>query len=279
MRRPPNELIYFARSLTAPLEKAVVPRLRLPSVARTAAIPPTVVFCVGRTKYSSLLRGLREQARDAGADFWLWALDGPIAGLEDVTLGEGPGSRTDLQDQLYAKADVPDDAYVVLIDDDIEFVIGSLADLLRLSVGGGFAVTQPAHSRASITSYDWVLGKNRLVARRCSIVEAGPVVVIAPTFLDRILPNPVDFGMGWGLSLRWRQLSHPGEHFGVIDTVRIRHHGKIGVEYPHGIEPEAARARQVRAESGLPAGVSVYEMYEVWERGDEAPPWLASSPA
>jgi hypothetical protein len=273
MRRPTAGYKQAVRSLLSPLERAVVSRLPLPAIVASTPVPPAVVLCVARSRRASLVRGLDQQAHDAGARFLVWALDEPIEGLAGVTVGQGPGTRTELLNRLYAAADVGAEMYVVLVDDDVELVVSDLATLLRICAVAGFAMAQPAHVRASIAAFDFVLGRAASVARAATVIECGPLVVVSPSFRERVLPMPDDFGMGWGLELLWHQARRDDERFGLVDAVRQRHHGQIAVDYPHPVAIERDRFVTLRDAAGLTTLPNLHRVLATWTRRQPGPPW------
>jgi hypothetical protein len=273
MRWPPVGLRHAVLSSLHPLETAVVSRLALPTSVSSAPVPASVLLAVTRRRNSALVAALCEQARLAGGRCLLWALDAPVKGLENVTVGQGPGTRTELLNRLAAAADLAPDEYVVLADDDVELVVGDLATLLRVCDIARFAIAQPAHTRSSIAAFRFVVGQTRLIARSTTVIECGPLVVVSPEFRDRVLPMPDDFGMGWGLELVWHQARRDGERFGLVDAVRQRHHGAIAVDYPHPVEVERDRFIALRDAAGLANLPDLYQVLATWSRRQPHPPW------
>jgi hypothetical protein len=260
-------------SLLHPLEIAVVSRLALPASVSRAPVPASVLLAVTRHRNSALVAALCQQVRLAGGRCLLWALDDPVKGLESVTVGQGPGTRTELLNRLAAAAGLAPDEYVVLADDDVELVVGDLATLLRVCQVARFAIAQPAHSLSSIAAFRFVAGQARLVARATTVVECGPLVVVSPEFRDRVLPMPDDFGMGWGLELLWHQARRDDERFGLVDAVRQRHHGAIAADYPHSVEVERDRFIALRDAAGLANLPDLFRVLATWRRRQPHPPW------
>jgi hypothetical protein len=274
MKKPQAGYRHLARSWLRPLEMAVIPRLPLATAITDHPVPPAAMLCITRTKNAARVRALHEQARAAGAQCYLWALDEPISGLEHVTVGHGPGPKTDLINRIFDAAILAPDAYAVITDDDIEFAIGDLATLLRICDRGQFAVAQPAQVRGSLISFRFVLGRTPAVARSIKLVECGPLVVVSPGFRDRILPMPEAAGMGWGMEYQWLAARRPTERFGVIDAVRLRHHGLVGADYRQPVAAEEARARAIREGYGITGTFAeVQETFQTWFRRRATPPW------
>ena len=57
-------------------------------------------------------------------------------------------------------------------------------------------------------------------ARLTTFVESGPLVAIAPEWVDRVTAAPAWRGMGWGLELDWIDLQAEGCRLGIVDAVR-----------------------------------------------------------
>jgi hypothetical protein len=274
VRRPEGGYRHAARSLLHPVEMALIPRLPLPDAIRQQPGPPAVVLCVTRRKHSDVVLALHRQAQDAGARCYFWALDEPIDGLADMTVGTGPGPRTELLNRLAAAATVNDDDYVVIADDDVEFAVGDLAGLLRICDLGQLVLAQPTHLKASVTAYPFNHGRTLAVARVAPIVESGPLVVVGPAFRDRVLPVPDGYGMGWGLGLLWSSKQLAGERFGIVDAVRVRHRGIIGADYTDMIATETKRLHGLLDERGLSSVRDLQRSLAVWRRWQPRPPWL-----
>jgi hypothetical protein len=178
-----------------------------------------------------LLRGIVGQAQAAGISVLLWGLDGVVPGMEALTHGDGPGTRSALLSGLASEARDNGARQVIICDDDVEFVVGSLGDLVEVSVQCGFAMSQPAHTWDSNFSYTFTAGRPAILARWTDFVEIGPVLLVAEHFLDRVLPFPEGAGMGWGLEAEWSRLRTAEDRFGIVDYIRMRHLGSIGADY------------------------------------------------
>ena len=131
---------------------------------------------------------LIEPARHAGWEIALRTLDEVPPALADVTLGRGPGLRlANLNDLLEQVGGLP--RWVVLSDDDVEFVRGDVVLLVAECAAAGFGLAQPAHASGSHVSHPHTRVVRRSRARAVPYVEAGPVSVVSPTWSERVLPS------------------------------------------------------------------------------------------
>ncbi len=187
----------------------------------------------------------------AGAEVRLWALDEVAPVLAHVTAGVGPGARFALLNRLVCSL-VQRPTALVLLDDDVRFVVGDLNSLVAVGERAGLALWQPAHSATSHASFGFVRRRWGCVLRRTSFVEQGPVVVLSPAAQAVLLPLPEDLGMGWGVEARWEAgLRAAGLSLGIVDAVALRHLVPGG----SGYDRDAAEAvlRVELAASGLEA--------------------------
>jgi hypothetical protein len=183
------------------------------------------------------------------AEVRLWALDESDPALERHTVGAGPGGRWQhlgvLIDALPADIDP-----LVIVDDDVRFVVGDLVHLVRAGRAAALDVYQPAHSSASKTSFLFVRKQLLSFARRSLFVEQGPVLALSARARDVLLPPPDHEGMGWGIEARWSELAVAHDlSLGIVDAVTIRHLGPPGESYD--MEAELARLRVELAARGL----------------------------
>lgn len=191
--------------------------------------------------------------------------------LAEHTVGSGPGLRSALHTRLVQEGALARDEYLVMCDDDAAFVVGGLRDFLQIAVEGGFMVSQPAHLRDSYYTSPFTCGRPQLTARATGFVEIGPLVVIHPAFRDRVFPMREDLGMGWGAEVQWHSALRNGEHFGIVDAVRIRHCGPIGTDYDTGAE--RIRLNQALRAAGFRDSREMCTTLKRWYR------WNASEPA
>ncbi len=215
---------------------------------------------------------LIEPARHAGWEIALRTLDEVPPALADVTLGRGPGLRlANLNDLLEQVGGLP--RWVVLSDDDVEFVRGDVVLLVAECAAAGFGLAQPAHASGSHVSHPHTRVVRRSRARAVPYVEAGPVSVVSPTWSERVLPLPAWRGMGWGLELEWMDNVADGCVFGVVDRVTYLHLDPVGRTYD-----EEAERRQMavdlaaRGIDDLSAAQVTLATWRPWRR---RPPWTS----
>lgn len=197
---------------------------------RASVVPDFVVACVYRRANSAVVRGLVEGL----ADVRLWALDEPTPELARFTEGAGPGKRTELLNSLLKQSRAP---YTVIIDDDIVFRTGSIERVVVTAQRHQLDLCQPAQAPYGHVFHNITIQRRFSALRLTNFVEIGPLVVVGPRLRDRILPFPSDFGMGWGLDVRWSALCKThGARFGIVDSSVVEHLSRIGAAYDHGPE-------------------------------------------
>lgn len=223
-------------------------------------MPDGALVCVYRTRNSSLVSALTEQAREAGLEVHLWALDQEAPALAAWTRGVGPGQRLALLNRMEAQA--CRGGPLVVADDDVSFSSGSLKQLLRFARRGRLDLCQPAHASDSMATHHVTRHHPGFVARRTRFVEVGPLVVVGPTLRPTIVPFPEEYGMGWGLDVRWADLVQDGWKLGVVDRTTVRHHGPVGAEYDTG-SSEAQLSEELTAR-GLPDMGQLNETLAYW---------------
>ena len=166
----------------------------------------------------------------ADADVCLWSLDNIPESLRKVTLGSGPGSKFALLDKLIPQ--IPDDTHLVVIDDDVEIVQGSLAETLKLLDKHRVALAQPTHSRESHCTFKPLYSVPFLAWRETNFVEIGPIFIISGNFREYCLPFGIDVGMGWGLEEFWHaEAKKRGFKLAAIDRLRMTHLVPVGLNY------------------------------------------------
>lgn len=178
----------------------------------------------------------------------LWALDEIDDRLRASTVGCGPGGRLDLLNRLIESTQPTRCDLLILADDDVSFVVGDLLRCLRIGRWLGFDLFQPAHSRRSRAAHMLTRKRWFLVGRGTTFVEEGPLVVLSAAAQRRLLPFPDDFGMGWGIEVRWQEFASE-LRFGVVDAVALRHE-RPG-EYGYDAVSERSRLRAELARAGL----------------------------
>ena len=224
----------------------VLDPLRLVSLS-SRAVPPALFACVYRYKNAAVVERLVAQCAHSNIQTKLWALDKTHPDLASVTVGEGPGFRFALLNRLLENA--PADNWLVISDDDVRFGQRGIATLLRTCDRFGFGLAQPAHARVrSHYSYRMTLRKSWRLARETTFVEIGPVVVIAPSAREGMVPFPEE-GMGWGVELLWYDRHLAGLRIGVIDVSPVRHLSPGGRDYDWSSENE--RLLRLLAERNL----------------------------
>lgn len=185
---------------------------------------PVAIACIYRSGNADVVRALLA-GLPSGATVRLWSLDDVPRDLAGATTGTGPGTRFQLLNRLVAT--IPPHARsgaLVLCDDDVRFVVGGVAGLVRVGRRLGFDLYQPAHSQVSYASYPSVRKQRLVVARETGWVEQGPVLALSPRAQELVLPLPEDVGMGWGVDIRWARLA--GEHgmaLGIVDAAVVWH--------------------------------------------------------
>ena len=93
-----------------------------------------------------------EPARRAGWEIALRALNDVAPELADVTVSQGPGKRLEnLNGLVELTGGLP--RFVVLCDDDVEFVRGDVVELVAECAAAGFGLGQPAHAPGSEVSH------------------------------------------------------------------------------------------------------------------------------
>lgn len=243
--------------------------------ARRAAPPgpvaqPVVLTCVYRADSEPILSGLLRQV-PAGTDVRLWALDTPLAAFAERTVGTGPGARWHLVNRLLASAPIPDDAWIVVADDDVVFSKGHLAGVLSVARAAGFDLVQPAHSLASIGNHQFVVARPLVRAGRVGFVEIGPLFALAPSWRDRLVPFREDLGMGWGTEVLWHDLFGEGMTMGVVDQCRIVHCGQVAAAY--SAEAADQVSSRLLAERGFSQMFDLMTRHGRWWRWQRRPTW------
>lgn len=232
-----------ARARLAGLVEHVVPsaallRARLPFTT----CPPLGLVCVYRARNAGTVRSLLAQV-GAPVDVALWALDSPVDGLAELTVGSGAGLRLPLLNRAAAALDMSDDAWLVLADDDVVMRAGRVADVVQAAAALGLDVAQPSHGYGS--THSWPLNAHRVLtlARSTRFVETGPLLVMSPRARSHCLPLPEELGMGWGSEVVWGTL--PELRTGIIDAVTIVHAGRVAADY------DASALQETGGEQGL----------------------------
>lgn len=226
--------------------------------------PDFTLVSVYRRKNAATLSRLVEDAPSAS----LWGLDGVADELVHSTAGEGPGWRFPLLNRLF---NADDDRYLVVADDDVQLRPGDLRRLVRIAAAFNLDLCQPAHGPRSQYSHNVTLRRPFSLLRLTTFVEIGPLFVVSPSFRKAITPFPETQGMGWGVDVEWGVLrEQTGARFGIVDAVKMRHTGAVGVAYEAGVE--GARLDQVLATHNID------DMYEPQRTLATVRPWATNKP-
>ena len=231
--------------------------------------PPLFLGIYAHGKDERITRAI-DPARAAGWEIALHALDTVVPSLADVTRSSGLGKRLENLNRLAADTDVGG-RFVVLCDDDVEFVRGDVVRLVAEVEAAGFDIAQPAHAPGSHVSHPHVRVVARSRAREVPFVEAGPISVVGPDWGHRVFPLPAWRGMGWGLELEWMDLRTDGCRLGVVDRVTYRHLDPVGRTYD-----EERERRQMAADldaRGMEGLSSVHTTIATWRPWRRRPPW------
>jgi hypothetical protein len=232
-----------------------------------------VLVCVYRARSEAILASLLAQV-PPGTEIRLWALDEVLPRFAAQTVGTGPGLRWELLNTLLRHAPVPEDAWVVVSDDDVVFSKGDLGQLLAIADTAGFDLVQPAHSLASIATHQFVVARPMVKACRVGFVEIGPLFAVSGTWRSMVIPFPEELGMGWGTEVLWHRLFERGMQLGVVDQVRVVHNGKVAAEYSAS---EADRlSDQLLAEDGFNTVFDLMTRHGRWWRWQRTPPWRST---
>lgn len=202
-----------------------------------------------------------------GGTILLWSLDGPpSAPLARWTVGGGPGGRSELLNRLVEI--VPDDdQWVLVCDDDVEFVGCEPSELVALARTAGIDMIQPCHAASSEHSYEFNVCRPFVVARLTGTIEVGPVFTVSPTLRHTVFPLDTESPMGWGLEAAWSRLVDRGLRLGVADAVPIKHIASVGREY----EEDHARLDQTYERAGGRAHIT--RTIQTWTALRRKPPW------
>lgn len=242
---------------------------------RVSAMPPASLIGVYRRQNAAYVATLVEVAVEHRWRTAWWALDGAEPSLAHVTVGEGPGMRLALLNELTAY--VPDEGYIVVSDDDVAFTQGSLPALVVLCDRARLDLAQPARSDGNLR-FEFNVAHAITRPRRLSrvrlttFVETGPLIVVGPRWRTRVLPFPESRGMGWGVELDWYELWKGGCRLGIVDAIRVAHHGEPGGEYDAG--KEALRIHEELARRRYEGWKDVQRTVSVWRPWTRMPPWV-----
>ena len=235
---------------------------------------PVALIGVYRRRNARHVLALVECARAAGwATAW-WALDDVPGDLARYTVGQGAGEKFPLLNEIVDHASL-DSGWLVVADDDVAFVRGSVGRLVQACAVAELALAQPAQVAIGSPSHEITLSRALSVVRATTFVEIGPLFVVAPSCRDRIVPFPVRRGMGWGLELEWHGLLERGCRLGIVDAVTVQHLGPIGASYDVELVKKGSEA-ELRAR-GAAHWSDLQETLETWRPWQRTPPWVVGS--
>jgi hypothetical protein len=234
---------------------------------------PTIVG-VYRAANAATVERLVTPALAAGWTTAWWALDSVAPSLARHTVGEGPGEKLPLLNETLGRHGSPAGA-VVFSDDDIIFTRGDVTELVSLATRAGLGLAQPAHAPGSEVSHGITRAFPRSRVRLTTFVESGPLVVVAPEWVERVLPLPDWRGMGWGIELDWMDFQRDGCLLGVVDAFPVRHLTKVAVTYDD--TELRARLRSELASRGAGDWAPLQWTLGVWRPWQRRPPWEAGA--
>ena len=229
------------------------------------------VVGIYRKRNAATMARLVDEAQGSGWTVALWALDEVDDKLASVTLGSGPGQKFALLNLLLSPPPA-DDAYLLVVDDDVEFAPGALATFLELVERARFGIAQPAHASRSHSSHDITVRRRLSVARLSTYVEIGPLFAVAPEWRDEVLPFPDSMGMGWGIELLWYDLQALGCLLGIIDATPLHHRDLPGLTYD--MTPETIRLLSMLEERGFESLGDMQRTKAYWRPWQRDAPWV-----
>ena len=262
---------YPRAAVGAPLAAVTEGLLRRRGGAFGNAPGAVLVLCIYRARNAAHVATLVAEARARGWEVRLWALDEAAPGLAAATIGVGPGPKFPLLNRLVDGVDVGRFDWVVVADDDLGFVRGSLADFLSVAEAADLDLVQPAHVELSYRENEITVRRPLSAARRTTFVEIGPIFAFRRAWTPRILPFPAAHTMGWGLELDWFDLERSGARLGIVDAVPIRHLHPVGTGYAKVEQREQLEA--LLAARGLESIHAIQHVKGTWRPGRPRPPW------
>jgi len=233
---------------------------------------PVAVYSVYRARNASHLMHLVRSA-PAGSEFHFHALDDVAPELRIYTESSGRGARIPLLRALIDASAPAPGLDVMLIDDDAEFVRGSVGLFAGIARIAALDIAQPAHARASFGSFRSNQVDAPSTARLVRFIESGPVVLFARQAFDLLYPFPEDIQMGWGIDVWWSALQNPALRLGVIDATPVIHHGEVGIEYSNDAEQKILD--RYLAEAGIDSAHALdTNVGLTWRPWQIRPKWL-----
>jgi hypothetical protein len=226
------------------------------------------LYCIYRRRNVAILHRLIDSVPIARAR--LWSLDQVDAQLSDSTVGVGPGTRTELLNQL-SYSEEGTDRWLLITDDDVRLPRGQLRRFLRLAVQAALDVSQPAHLPRSYAN--WKFNRQRLIplVRSTRFVEQGPMVLLSPKARRACLPFPEELGMGWGLEAHFATAADASLRLGIVDAVGMRHLSPVADSYDRETSDETGRKALDQAGFAYYADMQV--VVATWPFWRRRPPW------
>lgn len=250
-----------------------IARFRAPCASMPAA-RKVLVVSVYRARNASILSVLTDEAHARGWDVRLWALDEPAPALAADTVGIGADAKFPLLNAIIADCDLDVYDWVVVADDDFEFVGGSLGALIGVAEAADLDLVQPAHVERSHREHEFTVRRPLSLARRTTFVEIGPVFAVRHPWSRRVLPFPMAHTMGWGLELDWYAMERDGARLGIIDGVPLRHLHPVGVGYAKS--EQLARLRRLMRDAGVESIADIQVTKGRWRPWRARPPWVSA---
>jgi hypothetical protein len=232
--------------------------------------PPVLLLMVYRTKNAQLVKALLRQV-NSNADVRLWALGEIAPELADQTIGSGLGARFSNFNKLYNAKPIQEGSWVVLADDDVLFVRGSLTRTISIMKQAGLSLAQPSQSILGWWTFPFNVARPFLVARDSNYVEQGPLLVADPLFAKLILPLPDENDMGWGIEAEWYRAKEGRYRIGVIDDCRVVHYARAGSTYSYG--PETRRMDERFRKAGIDSLYQLQSVNGYWWKWQRTPSW------
>ena len=235
-------MAMLSRRSVAPVSRVATTAWMRRRLGHASRRPDFTVIGIYRRENAPLVHA----AIDGLSDVRLWALDQPAPELASVTVGSGPGDRIEHLNHLLEPRTAD---YLVVMDDDIRFVTGSISRLVEVAARHRLDLCQPAQSVNGHWSHPITVRHVLSAVRLTNFVEVGPLVVIGPRLRHEILPFPPDAGQGWGLDVRWSKLCETHRaRLAVVDAVEVEHLGAVGTSYSW--DAEEARLLEALQEQG-----------------------------
>jgi hypothetical protein len=205
------------------------------------------LLCIYRDEHRVSTLDMVRRAEACGWAIRLWALGETDPALARHTVGEGPGGRFALLNQLAEGVDPRH--WLAISDDDARIAYPwSLATFLIVCARIGFDLAQPAHAPDSPHAHSFN-GQQWGLARDTTFVETGPILAVSPRLRPRAVPFPAGTPMGWYADVEWTDLVAEGYRLGIVDAVPLEHLAPAGDRYDHQEEwvhlEAALRARGI----------------------------------